>query len=253
MSRADLMLGDCLKLLPKLADASIDLILCDLPYGTTANVWDSVIPLEPLWREFWRVAKDDAAVVLTAQCPFDKVLGASCIDLLRYEWIWNKERGTGHLNANKMPMKAHENVLVFYRKLPVYHPQKTPGEFYRVQSAHGSSNYGKQRKTESAFAGRFPLSIQTFPIDKHNQVHPTQKPVALMAYFVKTYSSPGDTVLDCCMGSGTTGVAAIANGRGFVGMERDESYFNIARNRINEARGPFAGAPKKERVQRVER
>jgi site-specific DNA-methyltransferase (adenine-specific) len=242
-----------LALLPKLDRGSVDLILCDLPYGTTANAWDSVIPLDKLWPAFWHVAKDNAAIVLTAQCPFDKVLGVSCIDALRYEWIWNKERGTGHLNANKMPMKAHENVLVFYRKLPTYNPQKTPGDFYKVQSAHGSSNYGAQQKTESAMAGRYPLSIQTFSIDKHNQVHPTQKPVALMAYLVKTYSNPGDVVLDCCMGSGTTGVAAIANGRDFIGMERDPDYFAIAKKRINQARGPFADAPKTERVRRVQR
>ena len=173
-----------------------------LPYGTTQNKWDSVIPLDQLWEHYNRIAKPNAAIVLTAQAPFDKVLGASNVGAMKYEWIWEKENGTGFLNAKKAPLKTHENVLVFYSELPVYNPQMREGfKPYRAPQGKSGSNYGKVRDeyvTEND-GTRYPVSVLRFPRDK-NKVHPTQKPVALMEYLIRTYTNEGDTVLDNCMG-----------------------------------------------------
>ena len=233
-----LMFGDCLERMKEIRDGSIDMILCDLPYGTTQNNWDSVIELDRLWIEYWRIVKPNAAIVLTAQTPFDKVLGVSQLGWLKYEWIWEKTTATGHLNAKKMPMKAHENILVFYKNLPTYNPQKTtghkPANSYTKHQDDGS-NYGK---TKSGISGggqtdRFPRSVQLFRTDKQKiALHPTQKPVALMEYLLHTYTNEGETVLDNCMGSGTTGVACKNLNRKFIGIEMDEGYFNIAKERI---------------------
>lgn len=230
-----LLRGDCLRLLQDVPDASIDMVLCDLPYGTTRNKWDSVLDLDALWAQYKRVCK--GAIVLTAQTPFDKVLGVSNIDMLRYEWIWEKTHPTGHLNAKRAPMKAHENVLVFYRHLPTYNPIKTTGHARKAATKRGDDTptYGKQSITALEYDSteRYPRSVQVFPSDKQrSRLHPTQKPVALMDYLVRTYTNPGDTVLDNCMGSGTTGVACLRAGRKFVGMEQDAGYFDIARDRI---------------------
>lgn len=212
-------------------DKSVDMILCDLPYGTTRNKWDSIIPLESLWDQYKRVIKDNGAILLTAQTPFDKVLGVSNLKMLKYEWIWNKSSGTGHLNAKKMPMKNHENVLVFYKKLPTYNPQMTKGKPYTQKSGRASSNYNPQERVITINEGlRYPLTIQRFNNEKG--LHPTQKPVALFEYLIKTYTNEGETVLDNCMGSGTTGVACKNLNRNFIGMELDETYFEIAKNRI---------------------
>lgn len=230
-----LYLGDCLEVMPTLPPASIDLILCDLPYGTTQNKWDSAVPLDRLWTEYWRIAKPNAAIVLTAQTPFDKVLGTSCVKHLRYEWIWEKTEATGHLNAKIQPMKAHENVLVFYKERCNYFPQKTKAKAVKIvqKSANGSSNYGDQLPTTYESDERYPRSVLKMAKDfKNAKVHPTQKPVALMEYLIRTYTNEGDTVLDNCMGSGTTGVAALNCGRKFIGIERDPTYFEIAKNRI---------------------
>jgi len=208
-----------------------------LPYGTTQNKWDSVIPLDQLWEHYNRIAKPNAAIVLTAQAPFDKVLGASNVGAMKYEWIWEKENGTGFLNAKKAPLKTHENVLVFYSELPVYNPQMREGfKPYRAPQGKSGSNYGKVRDeyvTEND-GTRYPVSVLRFPRDK-NKVHPTQKPVALMEYLIRTYTNEGDTVLDNCMGSGTTGVACANTGRKFIGIERDDKYFEIAKARIEDA------------------
>lgn len=224
--------GECLEEMARIEDGSVDLILCDLPYGTTQNKWDSVIPLDRLWKHYWRIAKADAAVVLTAQPPFDKLLGASCIEFMKYEWIWDKPRATGHLNCKIQPMKSHENVLVFYREQCAYNPQMIPGETYAVGGgASKKDNYGDfSTKRENDGSMRYPRSIQKFQTQAG--FHPTQKPVALMEYLIKTYSNAGDTVLDNCMGSGTTGVACKNTGRKFIGIERDEKYFAIAKARI---------------------
>lgn len=234
--------GDCLEAMKSIPDKSIDMILCDLPYETTRNRWDKMIDLEKLWEQYERIIKDNGAIVLFAQTPFDKVLGVSNLKLLRYEWIWEKTTATGHLNAKKMPMKAHENILVFYKKLPKYNPIKTTGHTpvhsYTKHQDDGS-NYGK---TKAGISGggsteRYPRSVQKFKTDKQKEtLHPTQKPVELLEYLIKTYTDENELVLDNCMGSGSTGVACVNTNRNFIGMELDNNYFNIAEERIYKAK-----------------
>lgn len=232
MGRYKLINGDCLELMEGIPDKSIDMILCDLPYGTTKNKWDSVIDLESLWGGYRRIIKDNGAIVLFAQTPFDKVLGNSNLKMLKYEWIWEKHMATGHLNAKKMPMKAHENILVFYKKLPIYNPQFTEGKPYIVNKGNDSSNYGKQRATTTINNGfRYPRDVIKFKHDKE-KLHPTQKPVELLEYLIKTYTNENMLVLDNCMGSGSTGIACLNTNRRFVGIELDENYFQIAQDRI---------------------
>ncbi|MCY9592367.1 DNA-methyltransferase [Paenibacillus chitinolyticus] len=218
---------------------SIDLILCDLPYGTTRNKWDSIIPLDVLWRHYKRIIKDNGAIVLTAQTPFDKVLGNSNLDWLRYEWIWEKTTATGHLNAKKMPMKAHENVLVFYKNLPTYNPQKTighkPVNSYTKHQDDGS-NYGK---TTIGICGggsteRYPRSVLKFSTDKQKlAIHPTQKPVDLFRYFIRTYTNKGDIVLDNASGSGTTAVACLEEERNYICFEKEREYWEKSIERVS--------------------
>lgn len=236
MNNTRLLHGDCLDLMKDIANNSVDMILCDLPYGTTRNRWDSVIPLPSLWEQYKRIIKQNGAICLFAQTPFDKVLGASNLEMLRYEWIWKKEMGTGHLNAKKMPLKSHENILVFYKELPTYNPQMRTGfKPYSQKSGRGSSNYGEQISVVTESNGeRYPLDVIEFSRDK-DKLHPTQKPVALLEYLVNTYTSKGETILDNCMGSGSTGVACIHTGRNFIGIELDKTYFGIAQNRIANA------------------
>lgn len=234
----ELYKGDCLELMKDIPDKSIDMILCDLPYGTTQNKWDSIIPLDKLWRQYCRIIKDNGAIVLFAQTPFDKVLGVSNLKMLKYEWIWEKTAATGHLNAKKMPMKAHENILVFYKKLPTYNPQKTMGHTpvhsYTKHQDDGS-NYGKTKVGISGGGSteRYPRSVQVFKSDKQKvALHPTQKPIDLLQYLIKTYTNENELVLDNCMGSGSTGVACLNTNRNFIGMEKEEKYFDIATERI---------------------
>lgn len=224
---------DCLDGMKRIPDKSVDMILCDLPYGTTRNKWDSIIPLDLLWQQYERIIKDNGAIVLTAQTPFDKVLGVSNLKLLKYEWVWSKTQGTGHLNAKKMPMKNHENILVFYKKLPVYNPQMTHGKPYTQKSGRGSSNYNGQMEVVTENKGeRYPLSVQLFNSEKG--LHPTQKPVPLFEYLIKTYTNEGETVLDNCMGSGTTAIACINTNRKYIGFEMDEEYHRLLTKRIEE-------------------
>ena len=223
---------DCLVGMSAIPDKSIDMILCDLPYGTTRNKWDTVLPLDWLWDEYNRIIKDSGAIVLTAQTPFDKVLGASNIENLKYEWIWVKPSGTGHLNAKKMPLKNHENILVFYKKLPTYNPQMTKGTPYTQKSGRASSNYNPQERVTTVNEGyRYPLTVQKFKSEKG--LHPTQKPVELFEYLIKTYTNEGETVLDNCMGSGTTAIAAIDTNRNYIGFELDKGYYKASIERIN--------------------
>lgn len=228
--------GDCLEVMSQITTGTVDMILCDLPYGTTENYWDSNIPLPKLWNEYKRIIKDDGAIVLTAQPPFDKVLGASNLPMLRYEWIWMKNNATGFLNANKMPLKAHENILVFYKSLPTYNPQKTHGHKpvnkYKKHSSDGS-NYGKTIiGTEGGGqTDRYPVDVLYFPQDVE-RYHPTQKPVALFRYLIETYTNVGETILDNCIGSGTTAVAAISCGRNFIGIEKEKEYVEVASKRL---------------------
>lgn len=233
-----LIFGDCLDVLPTLADQSVDMVLCDLPYGTTACAWDSPIPLEPLWREWRRICR--GPVVLFAQTPFDKVLGVSNLAGLRYEWIWEKTHATGHLNAKKAPMKAHENVLVFYDRQPTYNPIKTQGHVRKTATKRGDKTpvYGEQTFDAIPYDSteRYPRDVLRFASDKQtSKLHPTQKPVALCEYLIRTYTEPGALVLDNCMGSGTTGVACLSTGRQFIGVESDPVHFATAKRRISAA------------------
>lgn len=233
---SSLHLGDCLEILPQISSGSVDLICADMPYGTTQCSWDSLIDLDLIWPEMLRVAKPNAAIILFAQAPFDKVLACSKLELFRYEWIWEKTSATGFFNAKKMPMKAHENVLVFYRSLPTYNPIKTTGHQKKSAGRHSQNSecYGKAvKKTQYASTDRFPRSVITFSKDTFTQ-HPTQKPVPLIEYLIRTYSNEYETVLDFCMGSGTAGVAASKSNRNFIGIEKEEQYFNLARERIDE-------------------
>lgn len=222
----EFLLGDCFEHMRNIPDASVDMVLCDLPYGTTQNKWDSIIPLDALWREYWRVVKPNAAIVLTAQPPFDKILGASQIQFMKYEWVWIKPNGTGFLNAKKMPLKNTENVLVFYKTPPIYNPQMRTGfKPYKVTQGRKSSNYGAMAPNhETVSEGeRFPVSTLEFTAEKG--LHPTQKPVALFEYLIRTYTDEGMTVLDNTAGSGTTAIAAERANRRWICIERDETYY----------------------------
>ncbi len=322
---AQLYQGDCLELMKDIPDGSVDMVLCDLPYGTTQNEWDSCVPLEPLWREYKRIVKTGGAIALFSQTPFDKVLGNSNIAWLKYELIWCKTRATGHLNANKRPLKNHENILLFfqtfsdsydttdyfsslkdymieeyekagldsksvqhllgsymgnhyftrktqfsiptetsYRKLQstgrfqrpyseikseydaerqliakdinTYNPQyvrKKETPTIRIGRDNGT-NYGKSDKDALQEYENYPKDVLFFPSES-TPVHPTQKPVALLEYLIRTYTNEGETVLDNCMGSGSTGVACVNTGRNFIGMELDPGYFETAKRRIKEA------------------
>lgn len=231
----DLRFGDCMEVLPTLPAQSVDMVLCDLPYGTTQNKWDSQLDLRHLWPEYRRVCR--GAVVLFAQCPFDKVLGMSNLGELRYEWIWEKTNATGHLNARRAPMKAHENILVFASDTPPYYPIKTQGHVRKVATSHrtgNSSNYGDCAKdVPYDSTERFPRSVVQFSNGNRSEsFHPTMKPVALCEYLIRTYTREGETVLDNTMGSGTTGVAARNTGRNFIGIEKNPEYFAIACERL---------------------
>ena len=231
----NLLLGDCLDLLPTIADDSVDMLLVDLPYGTTACKWDSIIPLDKLWEQYNRVCKKNAAMVFTAAQPFTTILAASNIQNLKYEWIWEKPQGTNPMNAKVMPLKSHENILVFYRKKPIYNPQmwySTPYSGFKSDTAKIGEVYGQaqSKHRDNPEGSRYPKTVLKFKQEKG--LHPTQKPVELMEYLIKTYTNPGNTVLDNTMGSGSTGVAAVQCGRKFIGIEMDSEYYKLAKQRI---------------------
>jgi DNA modification methylase len=234
-----LMLGDCLERMGDIADGSVDMILCDLPYGTTACKWDSVIPFEPLWAHYRRVTKPNAAIVLTASQPFTTALVASNLREFRYCLVWDKvNRYTGFLNANKMPMKRHEDVAVFYRSLPTYNKQWRAGAPYVAKRSGSYEGYGSPKAVDGTNDGKHnPCSIIAIPADSKTEMgqHPTQKPVALLEYLIKTYTDECETVLDNTMGSGSTGVAAAKTARRFIGIEREPKYYEIAQRRISDA------------------
>ena len=225
---------DCLEGMKQIPDGTIDAVICDLPYGTTANKWDSVIPFDKLWTEYRRITKPNAAIVLFSQQPFTSALVMSNPQMFRYEWIWQKEQGTGFLNAKKMPMKEHENIMVFYRDLPIYNPIMKQGyePYGGTTKADTSSNYGSHGEVVKDNHGeRYPTTIVQFDRDT-DKFHPTQKPVDLLRYLVLTYTNEGDTVLDNCMGSGTTAIACIKERRHFIGFELSKEYFDKAVRRI---------------------
>ena len=241
---------DCLEGMKRIPDGSVDMILCDLPYGTTENKWDIRIPFEPLWEQYKRITKKNAAIVLFSQMPFGAELIMSNRKMFRYEWIWEKDLGAGYLNANKMPLRTHENILVFYQALPTYNPQKWQGKpIFYYHSIVESNCYGKKKpqeyKTFNESGLRFPRDTIKFNgaralFGKNTLVHPTQKPVALCEYLIRTYTNEGQIVLDNCIGSGTTAVAAINTGRRFIGFEKDAGYFEIAQKRIATAKEEVA-------------
>jgi len=238
----ELMHGDCLELMKQIPDGSVDLVLCDLPYGTTACKWDTVIPFEPLWEQYRRVAKRNAAIVLTASQPFTTALISSNMREFRYSWVWNKvNRITGFLDAKKRPLRVVEDVCVFYRAQPTYNPQKWQGEPYKAYRGKSTEIYRPGLDggwTHCDDGMRYPQDLLSIKADNRGvegRIHPTQKPVALMEYLIKTYTNEGDVVLDNTMGSGTTGVACMNTGRKFIGMEQDAKYFEIAQKRIHDS------------------
>jgi site-specific DNA-methyltransferase (adenine-specific) len=231
--------GDCLELMTHLPDSCIDLVLCDLPYGTTRNKWDSVIDLDLLWEAYHRVAKPTTPIVLTSAQPFTSALVMSNPSEFKVEWIWSKTVGSGQLNIKHQPLRTHESVLVFYRKKPVYHPQMTDGTPYAFtrKATYEGPGYNAQRDVEVANLGvRYPKTVLDIANPRIKGGHPTQKPLALFEYLIRTYSDPGALVLDNTIGSGTTAVAAINTGRHFVGMELDSTYVTMARAAITSAR-----------------
>lgn len=235
-----LLLGDCLERMKEVPDGSVDMVMADLPYGTTACKWDSVIAFEPLWAAYRRVCKKNAAIVLTASQPFTSALVMSNAAQFSHEWIWEKNRATAGLSAKRRPLKAHETVLVFSFGTYTYNPQMRKGTAYRAYKSSGITNEGgiyggkvSQHK-DNPEGICYPRSVVKQSLDLTGH-HPTQKPVALMEYLIRTYTNEGDTVLDNTMGSGTTGVACVNLCRNFIGIERDESYFKIAKDRIESA------------------
>ena len=231
--------GDCLEILKQVPDGSVDMVLCDLPYGTTRCKWDTIIPFEPLWDEYRRVAKKNAAIVLTAAQPFTSVLIASNLKEFKYNWVWEKSKATGYLNAKKMPMRAHEDVCVFYRKPPTHNPQMWESTPYNKGSAHRPTEvYGKQKEVlvKNDTGLRYPRTVQYFKTaESEGKVyHPTQKPISLFRYLIETYTNEGEVVLDSCLGAGTTALAALSCNRNFIGMELAEEYVKISRDRIKE-------------------
>lgn len=239
-----LLQGDCLELMKDIPNKSIDLILCDLPYGTTKNNWDEVIPFDKLWAQYNRIIKDNGAILLFAQGKFYVNLVSSNMKMFRYDLVWDKELISGFLNAKRMPLRRHEQIAVFYKHLPTYNPQFTEGKpLHSKGTAYKekkltNNNYGDFEPTDDNRAGsteKYPTSIMKFQKPHPSVcVHPTEKSVSLLEYLVKTYTNEGDTVLDNCMGSGSTGIACKNTNREFIGMELDEKYFEIARNRLED-------------------
>lgn len=238
----DLYWGDCLDVMPTLADKSIDAIICDLPYGTTACKWDSILPLNELWMEYKRIVKDNGAIILTASMPFTAKLVSSNYEMFKHEWIWEKHKGSNFASLKYQPMKEHESVLVFCKKTPTYKAimqerkggglSRTKYGFSRSENSESEvMNFTPKHAIHNGNNPlRYPSSIQKFNCEVGS--HPTQKPVELIKYLIKTYTNEGDTVLDNCMGSGTTGVACENTNRRFIGIEKERNYFDISVNRI---------------------
>ena len=230
--------GDCLEVMKTIPNKSIDMILCDLPYGTTACKWDTIIPFEPLWEQYKRIIKDNGAIVLTASQPFTSALVMSNIKMFKYEWIWEKTIGTNFALVKKQPSKKHENILVFYKKQPTYNPVMQEGKPYidvrkKIERNVGVWGGKTMDKTPIDNKGtRYPSSVQVFSNGNNKTIHPTQKPVALFEYLIKTYTNEGDLVLDNCAGSGTTGVACKNTNRNYILIEKEPEYIEIINKRL---------------------
>lgn len=237
MSEVILHSGDCFDVFPSIADGSVDLVLADIPYGTTQCRWDSVLDLRMMWDHLYRIAKPSSAIILFSAQPFTSVLVSSNLRDWKTEWIWEKPHATGFLNAKKQPLRAHENIEVFYRKQPTYNPQMTHGHTRKTakRGAPDTDVYGDANKIVTYDStSRYPRDVQKFSSDKQKQsLHSTQKPLALVRYLVETYSMPCDTVLDFTMGSGTTGVACMDTNRNFIGIEKDKEIYQVACKRMN--------------------
>ena len=235
-----LLFGDCLERMKEIPDGSVDLILTDPPYGTTQCKWDSVIPFEPMWVELKRIIKPNGAIVLFGSEPFSSLLRCSNLKTYKYDFIWEKSKATGFLNAKKQPLRAHEMIHVFYSKQPTYNPQMVQGEAYNkgVRKEQTEDDvYGSFEQVEvKSDGGRYPRSVQYFKTaEREGGFHKSQKPVALLEYLIKTYTQEGETVLDFTMGSGSTGVACLNTNRRFIGVEMDEKYFDIGVKRMQES------------------
>ena len=242
MKDIELWEGDCLELMKDIPDKTVDMILCDLPYGTTACKWDTIIPFEPLWEQYNRIIKDNGAIVLFGSEPFSSHLRLSNLKNYKYDWHWIKSKGQGFFNAKKMPLKTIETISVFYKKIPTYKPQgiKAYGKIITNPigkldntvhiSGHNGGNV-KAKKYVREFTN-YPRQELFFGV-VGRPLHPTQKPVPLFEYLIKTYTNEGETVLDNCMGSGTTAIASMRTGRNYIGFELDKEYFNIANDRID--------------------
>ena len=249
MEKEELYNDDCIEVMKNLPENYIDMVFCDLPYGTTQNSWDSMIAFDKLWENYDRIVKENGAIVLTSQQPFTSQLIMSNIKNFRYEWIWEKNKATGHLNAKRMPMKSHENICIFYKKLPMYNPQKTMDhKAYGAVKPNISPSTEQKRNYNHHFqpgndgntTDRYPRTVQKFSVmnnDDPEKWHPTQKPVELIEYFIKTYSKKNDRVLDNCMGSGSTGIACANLNRKFVGIEIDKEYYDMTKSRLNKSVG----------------
>lgn len=239
----DLRKGDCLEVMQDIPDKSIDAIICDLPYGTTACKWDAVIPFEPLWAQYKRIIKDNGAIILMCGEPFTSQLINSNLTMFKYKWIWDKKFAGNFVTANKRPLNTFEEIAVFYNNQPTYNPQKTKrdkpitsGKRCHPRNRTGTEENITYEAEKKTYNDKHPTTIISIPrqIGKKTN-HPTQKPVALLEYLIKTYTNEGETVLDNTMGSGTTGVACVNTNRNFIGIEMDDKYFIIAEKRINDA------------------
>ena len=231
--------GDCLEVMKGIPDKSIDMILCDLPYGTTACKWDTIIPINLIFEQYKRIIKDKGVITLTASQPFTSSLVMSNINMFRYSLVWEKTTPSGYLNSKRMPLRIHEDILVFYSQLPTYNPQKTTGHIRKISSAihkrnsKRTENYGQHGLTSYDSTERYPTSVLKFKTDKQkSKLHPTQKPVSLFEYLIMTYTNEGDLVLDNCIGSGTTAIACTKTKRNFIGIEQDQKYCEIAKLRL---------------------
>jgi len=230
--------GDCLEILKEFNDKSIDLILCDLPYQITDCKWDSLIPLDDLWKQYNRIIKDNGAIVLTASGLFTGVLMTSNTKMFKYKYVWEKSKSTNFMNAKKQPLRKHEDILVFYKKQPTYNPQMKEGKPYKDKRTNRKSWEGVNNQSTKIpidnSGTRYPSSVQKFCNVNKNTLHPTQKPVELLEYLIKTYTNENETVLDFTMGSGSTMVACVNTKRKGIGIELDETYYKLAKKRVEE-------------------
>ena len=232
MPNIELYQGDCLEIMKQISDKSIDMILCDLPFGITNNDWDKLIPFDSLWDSYNRIIKDNGAIILNCQQPFTSQLIMSNLKDFKYCWVWYKKQCSGFLNAKKQPLRNCEDIAVFYKNQCTYNPQMRFGKLQIKATGKGSDNYSEYTYMPHISNEYYPTTLLEFSLPRFKDGHPTQKPVELLEYLIYTYTNKNDTVLDNCMGSGSTGVACLNTNRNFIGIELDEKYFNMAKDRI---------------------